>query len=61
MTIDEIPLVNQVLTKYSTATCGNPIPQMATLSFKNKLLAYFPRTEKRITTGEQLKYLLIEL
>ena len=58
MTIDEIPLVNQVLTKYSTATCGNPIPQMATLSFKNKLLAYFPRTEKRITTGEQLKYLL---
>lgn len=58
MTTDEIQLNNQVLTKYSTATCGNPIPQMATLSFKNKLLAYFPRMEKRITTGEQLKYLL---
>jgi len=58
MTIDEIQLHNQVLTKYSTATCGNTIPNMATLSFKNKLLAYFPREEKRITTGEQLKYLL---
>ena len=58
MTIDEIQLVNQVLTKYSTATCGNPIPNMGTLSFKNKLLALFPIAENQIPDGKILQAVL---
>jgi hypothetical protein len=58
MTTDEIQLVNQVLTKYSTATCGNPVPNMGTLNFKNILLALFPLAENRIPAGEILQFVL---